>query len=175
MSAPAPRAGKVFIASPTSARHRHFIKSAEGRTSYKEIHNISCTYILPNCPEMTWQASAKEFQEALEASIPAKWKVDPALKEGLQDVTGIPETCGLLSAEDLHITGLDASTLVKMLACGEISAVRVTEAFCARAAIAHQLVRPLKIRNLRSFFTNLNSCNLLLGQLPYCFLPRQGH
>lgn len=94
---------------------------------------------------MTWQASAKEFQEALESSIPAKWKVDPALKEGLQDVTGIPETCGLLSAEDLHITGLDASTLVKMLACGEISAVRVTEAFCARAAIAHQLVRPLEI------------------------------
>lgn len=93
---------------------------------------------------MSWEASAREVREALDTSIPTKWKLDQTLKSGMQDVTSIPETCGILSTEHRRITELDASNLVKLLAQGELSAVQVTEAFCARAAIAHQLVRYLQ-------------------------------
>lgn len=90
---------------------------------------------------MSWHAAAKEVRDNLDHSIPEKWKLHDSHKKGLKDVTQVPLTCGLLSEDDLRITGLDASCLVAKLAKGELSAAQVTEAFCGRAAIAHQLVR----------------------------------
>lgn len=89
---------------------------------------------------MSWQAAAEDIREALDRSIPTKWKLSQKQKDSLTNVIGVPVTCGLLSDEDLRITGLDASTLVTKLAHGELSATQVTEAFCGRTAIAHQLV-----------------------------------
>ncbi|KAL4944947.1 hypothetical protein BDV06DRAFT_232139 [Aspergillus oleicola] len=94
---------------------------------------------------MTWQTAAQEIREALDSAIPAKWKLTLEDKDGLQDVTQVSENCGLLSQHELLITGLDASTLVDKLARGELSSAQVTEAFCARAAIAHQLVNCLTV------------------------------
>ncbi|KAL2827361.1 amidase [Aspergillus cavernicola] len=94
---------------------------------------------------MSWQPAAQKIREALNTSIPEKWRLQPSQHDGIRDVTGVPETCGLLSKDDIFITGLDASTLVEKLARGELSSTRVTEAFCARAAIAHQLVNCLTV------------------------------
>lgn len=90
---------------------------------------------------MSWQIAAREVHEAIESAIPPKWRLDPKYKEHTENVIDIPATCGLLSSDDLRITESDAATLVDMLASGKLSAIRVTEAFCGRAAIAHQLVR----------------------------------
>ncbi|KAL4876348.1 amidase signature domain-containing protein [Aspergillus karnatakaensis] len=93
---------------------------------------------------MAWQTAANEIREALENSIPDKWKI-PSNQIGLRDVTKVPESCGILSEEDIAITNLDASTLVHKLTGGELTATQVTEAFCARAAIGHQLVNCLTV------------------------------
>lgn len=96
---------------------------------------------------MSWHAAAKEVRDNLDHSIPEKWKLHDSQKKGLKDVTQVPLTCGLLSEDDLRITGLDASSLVAKLAKGELSATQVTEAFCGRAAIAHQLVNYENYKN----------------------------
>lgn len=90
---------------------------------------------------MSWQEAAREAREAIERAIPDKWRLQQGSAEGLKDVTQVPATCGLLSDAELRITELDASSLVKKLASGALSATQVTDAFCGRAAIAHQLVR----------------------------------
>ena len=90
---------------------------------------------------MSWENAAREAREAIDSAIPKKWTLQQSQGvRGLKNATSIPKTCGLLSKDELRITELDASTLVPLLASGEISATRVTEAFCGRAAIAHQLV-----------------------------------
>ncbi|KAL4791068.1 amidase [Aspergillus venezuelensis] len=94
---------------------------------------------------MSWQTAAQEIRDALDSSIPPKWKLAPEHKDGLQDVRRVPEACGLLTKDQLFVTGLDASRLVEDLASGKLSSTQVTEAFCARAAIAHQLVNCLTV------------------------------
>lgn len=77
-------------------------------------------------------------------AIPKKWRLTPAQLELADDanVMDIPLTCGLLTAEQIAITEQTATELLSKLGLGELSSVEVTEAFCARAAIAHQLVSP---------------------------------
>lgn len=56
------------------------------------------------------------------------------------DVTDIPRTCGILSAEELEITeNYDAVGLAEAIASKKYKAVTVAKAFCKRAAIAQQL------------------------------------
>ncbi|KAF5009274.1 hypothetical protein FDECE_4486 [Fusarium decemcellulare] len=94
---------------------------------------------------MSWESSAREVREAIQKAIPDKWRLPDSKIRDLKDVTQVPTSCGLLSQEELDITCLDASNLVTKLASGELSATRVTEAFCGRAAIAHQLVNCLTV------------------------------
>ncbi|KAL4962035.1 amidase signature domain-containing protein [Aspergillus stella-maris] len=94
---------------------------------------------------MSWQTAAQEIREALDSAIPEKWKLAPEHKDGLQDAMGVPESCGLLTQDQLFVTGLDASRVVEGLASGKLSSAQVTDAFCARAAIAHQLVNCLTV------------------------------
>ncbi|KAL8393910.1 hypothetical protein RB595_003608 [Gaeumannomyces hyphopodioides] len=56
------------------------------------------------------------------------------------DVTGVPASCGLLSATELEITGQhDATGLAEAIARRRYTAVEVAVAFCKRAIVAHQL------------------------------------
>ncbi|EJT73607.1 hypothetical protein GGTG_07463 [Gaeumannomyces tritici R3-111a-1] len=56
------------------------------------------------------------------------------------DVTGIPASCGILSARELEITGEhDATSLADAIANRRYTAVEVAVAFCKRAIVAHQL------------------------------------
>lgn len=58
----------------------------------------------------------------------------------LKSVMHVPETCGLLTQEELAITALDATGVRDAIASRQFSAVQVVKAFGRRAAIAHQLV-----------------------------------
>lgn len=90
----------------------------------------------------TWQEIAAEKKARQTASIPKEWLITPPPDDVL-DVTDVPAKCGLLSARDLEITTVaDATVLLQKLATGEWSSVEVTTAFCKRAVIAHQVVRP---------------------------------
>ncbi|KAH6675066.1 putative amidase [Halenospora varia] len=93
----------------------------------------------------TYQDIAAKAQAGVHNSIPAKWKLSPEvlnLKDNA-NVIEIPRTCGILTPAQLDITEQTATELVAKLATGDLSSVEVTEAFCARAAIAHQLTNCL--------------------------------
>ncbi|CAI6074055.1 unnamed protein product [Clonostachys chloroleuca] len=94
---------------------------------------------------MSWEPAAREVREALESAIPPKWKLPKGFQVNSKDVTQVPLECGLLSEEEIRITELDASSLVSKLSAGKLSVTEVTDAFCARAAIAHQLVNCLAV------------------------------
>ncbi|OJA12850.1 hypothetical protein AZE42_02428 [Rhizopogon vesiculosus] len=88
----------------------------------------------------SYEAKARIFREQLEAKIPASLRLAPALLEDPPlDVTHIPETCGLLTPQELAITELDATAVCQKIAGGELTAVEAVTAFGKRAAIAHQL------------------------------------
>lgn len=89
---------------------------------------------------LDWQQIASTAQQSVINSIPAKWRLSEALDPSLTDVRSVPRTCGLLTPKQLNITEQTASELVAQLREGKLSSVEVTEAFCGRAAIAHQCV-----------------------------------
>lgn len=91
----------------------------------------------------TWQPIAAACQKAVLDSIPAKWKLASPPDASVTNVLDIPKTCGLLTPEQLRITDLGATELTAEMSAGRLTAVEVTEAFCGRAAIAHQCVNCL--------------------------------
>ncbi|KAJ9628213.1 hypothetical protein H2204_009473 [Knufia peltigerae] len=91
----------------------------------------------------TWQTIATESQESLLNSIPTKWRLPGPVDASITDVRSIPRTCGLLTEKQLELTEQTASELLPKLHDGTLSSAEVTEAFCARAAIAHQCVNCL--------------------------------
>lgn len=86
-----------------------------------------------------WTALAAEKKQRQLKSIPQEWLVTPPPPSTL-DVTGFPESCGLLNAREIEITNTSVDVLLKRLASAEWTAVDVTTAFSKRAIIAHQLV-----------------------------------
>jgi len=95
-------------------------------------------------PEMEsdWTDIAAKAQTKLCNSIPAEYRIphDKLPPEDQLDVTGFPAKCGLMSEVELKITESYATEIVGAVAAGEWTAVEVTNAFCKRAAIAHQVV-----------------------------------
>ncbi|KEF58779.1 uncharacterized protein A1O9_03622 [Exophiala aquamarina CBS 119918] len=79
---------------------------------------------------------------AIAENIPEEWYLPQELiNNPPRDVSTIPSTCGLLSAEELDITeNHDATSLAEAIAARKYTAVTVIKAFIKRAAIAHQLV-----------------------------------
>lgn len=92
----------------------------------------------------TWQQTAAAKRAALTALLPAEWHIPstspiPTAAE-LPNATLLPRK--YLTEREIEITECrTASELLGKLAKREYSAVEVTEAFCHRAVIAHQLVR----------------------------------
>jgi amidase len=100
----------------------------------------------------TWQDIAKATQQSILDSIPPQWQLSQSQKDSsVTDKRAIPETCGLLTPKQLEITETSAVVLLEQLRTRALSSVEVTEAFCIRAAIAHQLVRsyPIYSRKFR--------------------------
>ncbi|CAK7234683.1 hypothetical protein SCUCBS95973_009019 [Sporothrix curviconia] len=89
---------------------------------------------------MDWERIAASCQAAVRAKIPAKWQLPQPVDASVTDVTGVPRSCGLLTERQLFLTEQTADALANQLQTGALTSVEVTEAFCARAAIAHQVV-----------------------------------
>ena len=96
-----------------------------------------------------WQALAKEKRESVNALIPESWLLTTPLPSASEqrDVTG-KYIQQFLSSKEIEITETDAVGIVKNTTAGTWKAREVTEAFCHRAALAHQMVCP-----------QLNSCH----------------
>ncbi len=91
-----------------------------------------------------WRHIAERAQKRVLHSIPERWLLSDNVKAGFDGnaVEFIPGT-GILTERQLAITGHNASELLVEIHSGSLKAVEVCEAFCARSAIAHQLVNCL--------------------------------
>lgn len=89
----------------------------------------------------TWQELAKAKRESILGAIPDKWRLPfiPSVEEQ-RDVTG-KYIQQFLTEWEIEITETDAVGILAKTTTGAWKAVEVTEAFCHRAALAHQLVR----------------------------------
>ncbi|KAG2337525.1 hypothetical protein BDR05DRAFT_941402, partial [Suillus weaverae] len=68
-----------------------------------------------------WTELAAEKKQRQLKSIPQEWLVSTPPDSTL-DVTGFPETCGLLTAREVEITNTSVDVLLEKLACGEWTA-----------------------------------------------------
>ncbi|KAJ5936587.1 hypothetical protein N7466_003037 [Penicillium verhagenii] len=106
---------------------------------------------------MSYLAIAKQKQAELNAAIPTAWKLPATIPlltpaESIAEpkryektnVMDIPRTCGLLTTKELDITeNYDIRGLVLAMKEGKFKTEAVIQAFCKRAAIAHQVTRCL--------------------------------
>ena len=111
---------------------------------------------------------ASQAQQRVLDSIPSKWILPDHLK-GASSVIDVPKSCGLLSPKQIEITEQTATALLEKLSARKLSSAEVTEAFCARAAIAHQLVRMItKAGSILDLF--IHTHNLLDKLFDFLFL-----
>jgi amidase len=89
-----------------------------------------------------WRTQGEAKRQSVLNLIPERWqlKIDVPPAAELRDVTG-NYIRQFLTAREIEITETDAVDIVAQTSTGSWSALEVTEAFCHRAALAHQLVR----------------------------------
>jgi amidase len=106
-----------------------------------------------------WQALAKEKRDSVNALIPNSWLLTTPLPSAAEqrDVTG-KHIQKFLSPKEIEITETDAVGIVKNTTTGTWKAREVAEAFCHRAALAHQMVCTTPL-------INMTSSNDRVGQL----------
>ncbi|KAJ5129617.1 uncharacterized protein N7515_005656 [Penicillium bovifimosum] len=92
----------------------------------------------------SWQTLGQAKCQAILNAIPEKWRLEHPLPpdEELRDVTG-DYIRQFLTQREIEITEKDAVDIVAQTSTGRWSALEVTEAFCHRAALAHQFVNCL--------------------------------
>ncbi|KAG6906122.1 hypothetical protein DXG01_015796 [Tephrocybe rancida] len=90
-----------------------------------------------------WRELAADKKRRQQASIPKEWILSNLPSEDTLNVLEFPETCGLLTPQEVDITNTHVDVLLKKLASAEWSSVVVTTAFAKRAIIAHQLTNCL--------------------------------
>jgi hypothetical protein len=86
-----------------------------------------------------WEALAKAKRDSLTDLIPKPWLLSSPVPSEQRDATGT-YIQQFLSSREIEITETDAVGIVKKTTTGEWKAREVTEAFCHRAALAHQMV-----------------------------------
>ncbi|KAF7515211.1 hypothetical protein PCG10_003560 [Penicillium crustosum] len=94
--------------------------------------------------EITWQERSHAKRHAILSAIPKKWRITGTIPSAV-DLRDCTESYiqQYLSPREIEITEADAVLITQYTTVGSWSAVEVTEAFCHRAAIAHQLVNCL--------------------------------
>ncbi|ORX36242.1 putative Acetamidase [Kockovaella imperatae] len=89
---------------------------------------------------LNWALIAHAKADQVHNRIPQGWILDEEiLANQANDITHVPDTCGLLSKREIIITSSEAKELADQLAAKVYTSYEVTLAFCKRAAIAHQL------------------------------------
>lgn len=89
---------------------------------------------------LDWEKKAKAKRQAILDSIPQKWRLEriPSAEEQKDVTDGYIRQ--FLKSEEIKITETDIGGIAKQIAAGNWTSLEVTEAFCHRASIAHQLV-----------------------------------
>lgn len=123
----------------TFLKHRGGTKSRLSKLKQAEVSVLTCARYSNMASD--WKSRASTKQQSILNSIPEKWRISkvPSTEEQ-KDVTGAYAQ-QFFSSQELQITETDAFGIAEKVAAGEWSAVEVTEAFCHRASVAHQLVR----------------------------------
>lgn len=117
----------------------------------------------------SWEQTAAAKRQSVLNAIPEKWRIKgpiPAPTEQ-RDVTG-PYIQQFLSPREVEITETDAVGITERTTTGQWTAVEVTEAFCHRAALAHQLVHFPSTRSASLSSTNRETGKLLARNLLRC-------
>lgn len=79
----------------------------------------------------SWQPIAEHKRAQRDALIPEDWRLPSLPSPEVINVTGVPRSCGLLSAQELDITeNYDATALAYAISSGRLKSVDVTRAFC---------------------------------------------
>ncbi|RVX67712.1 hypothetical protein B0A52_07835 [Exophiala mesophila] len=86
------------------------------------------------------EAIISNTQAKRDASIPEQWRLPKNAFDPESRPIDVFKQPGLLTDEELEITGQNAIQLLEMIHSGSLSAVAATQAFAKRAAIAHQVV-----------------------------------
>lgn len=98
-----------------------------------------------------WQtiAAQKRERERDMAKIPPEWRLPQDVLDQSRLRRSIADDFidSLLDSDSKSLTNLDAPAVMAMTANGSLTAVRLTTAFCKRAAYAHQLNRNLLNRS----------------------------
>jgi amidase len=88
-----------------------------------------------------WRIIAARAHQRVLDSIPAKWRLSVEAKaQYTGNAIHFITRCGILTESQIAITEHTASELLRKIHSGQLTVVEVTEAYCTRAAIAHQLV-----------------------------------
>lgn len=91
-----------------------------------------------------WQTIAAREQQRVLDSIRPQWRISAEEKNNYDGRAILfIEKCGVLTPKQLAITRLNATELLAQIQQRQLSAEEACEAFCARAAVAHQLVNCL--------------------------------
>ncbi|CAG7937487.1 unnamed protein product [Penicillium nalgiovense] len=90
----------------------------------------------------SWKLKGEAKRQSILNAIPEKWRLQSPVPPATEprDVTG-DYIRQYLTEHEITITETDAVDIVAQTSTGRWSALEVTEAFCHRAALAHQLVR----------------------------------
>lgn len=91
--------------------------------------------------ETNWKILGKQKRDTVNALIPKAWLLASPVPsaEDQRDLTG-PYIQQFLSPREIEITETDAVGICEMTTSGLWKAREVTEAFCHRASLAHQMV-----------------------------------
>lgn len=109
--------------------------------------------------ELTWRAKGEAKRQSILGAIPEKWIIpDIPSPEEQQDVTGA-YIQQFLNRREIEITESDAVDIVAETTSGSWTALEVAEAFCHRAALAHQLVNKISIFS-KPILCSANTTNL---------------
>ena len=91
-----------------------------------------------------WQRLCAEKKAATHAKIPNDWVLEPSIVSEARNTRKLSGAFieSLLDDHVKRITAKSSVQLVEQIASGSLTAFEVTEAFCKRAAVAHQIVSP---------------------------------
>ncbi|KAH8697760.1 putative amidase [Talaromyces proteolyticus] len=90
-----------------------------------------------------WKLISTRARLNLWNSIPARWRLPSTLKIPDTNLQCVALHSGILTPKQIEVTELTTTELILRVHAASLTAVEITEAFCARAAIAHQLVNCL--------------------------------
>ena len=93
-----------------------------------------------------WKDLVAQKRAEQAKALPQEWRLPSSILDTISatadiSVLDVPAKCGLLTDKELDITeNYDAVDLIAKMAAKELSSFDVVQAFCKRAAIAHQVV-----------------------------------